>query len=76
MTMKYIVFTDEGLGLETPIIFPIWLNHRDVAVRLGLTVEKIVSAGFFNGNKCYGNSHSLDIPSREQDSLLITDIMV
>ena len=69
--IKYIM--QEG---GTPILFPEWLTHSDVARSLG---RDVVSAGFCHvggrdeyGNplfKCFGESVSLKVQSRgQQDS--------
>jgi hypothetical protein len=69
--IKYIM--QDG---DTPILFPEWLTHSDVARSLG---RDVISAGFCNvggrddyGNPlfhCYGKSVSMQLKSRgQQDS--------
>lgn len=78
--MKYIIIKDSGL--ETPIVFPNFLLHKDVAAN-----AVVVSAGecsfyseTFNDEgfirpkikvKVWGMSIGLNIPSRTEDSGLI-----
>lgn len=68
--MKYIIVKAGICELETPILFPDTMGHNEIANKLGLPV---VSAGFcvaqFNGNfYCYGQSVSLGIKSRDEDT--------
>jgi len=73
---KYIIFETPEL-LETPIVFPVWLEHSGVARALtGGDLSKVVSAGFVTVTPkrdygiqvdCFGRSESLDIDSRESD---------
>ena len=68
---KYIIFADE-VGGDTVIIFPITLQHGDVARMLRMDT---VSAGFVyftrTGVEAFGESLSLGKKSREEDSALI-----
>jgi len=64
MQGKYIVV--KAGGLETPIAFPEYLVHADVAKALGY---EVISAGFFyneDGFQCFGDSFSLKVKSRFQ----------
>jgi hypothetical protein len=76
--MKYIVFKE--LGEEKAIIFPSSLQHREVATKL-ISRNTIVSAGFINNRsldedvQCFGDSYTLNIESRPQDSQLINDLL-
>lgn len=82
---KYVVV--ENKGLESPIIFPEWITHKEIA-----RGQKVVSAGFlsiiatpkvlddtiFSSNdiqfECSGGSVSLDVQSRHDvDSKLLRD---
>ena len=69
--MKYI--RDKFYG---PIIFPNSLQHKDVAKALNLTP---VSAGFvmqrFGEVKCYGDSFTLNIKSKEEDTELLKEFL-
>ncbi len=86
MKFKYIVFEDP-YGLETPVIFPEWVDHGNV--RMG---GKVISAGFvtFIGTStpantittsnlieahCGGESVGLRVKSRPEDSLLIEKLI-
>ena len=67
--LKYIVVKKIG---ESIIVFPSSLNHQEIANRFADC--EIMSAGFvtIDGKiKCYGESVSLNIRSRETDSLLL-----
>jgi len=63
---------DQG-GLESPIIFPNFMQHVEVASRFS---GQVVSAGFVqlyveNGKlrvHAYGESHSLGLKARDRDS--------
>lgn len=77
--MKYIILQRHigDLIQETPVIFPKWLIHSDMAEvcrRLPeLRTAMIVAAGFWNPvTGCGGKSESLGVSSRgEQDTDLI-----
>ena len=65
---KYIIFEDNGL--EDIIVFSGLQKHDSIARRLGL---RPISAGFFVIDadgipKCYGESTSLKLESREEDT--------
>ena len=66
--LKYIIIKDR---FEVPIIFSALLNHKTVAGNLN-----VISAGFCtiesnNQVSCYGESVSLNIKSRKEDSSII-----
>lgn len=70
--MKYII--DE---LGGACIFPDYLIHKDVGRAF---TEAIVGAGFLSVDHrgracCYGESISLNIKSREEDSQLVTEFL-
>lgn len=79
--MKYIVtVTDDGK--EEIFIFPCSVPHNVMAESVARMKNKSyddwkrisrtpVSAGFIQGGKCVGNSESLRISSREQDTELL-----
>lgn len=71
--MKYIVYEQFG-GLEVVILFPQFLEHKDVAYVL-TSRTKLVSAGFvklINGEfHVSGKSTSLNLSSRPEDTDLI-----
>ncbi len=77
---KYIVaeIVSGGVAMETPIIFPSFIAHSDIARNL----HKVISAGFVeittSEGRCnvvdvvaFGESVSLNIKSRPKDSRLI-----
>ena len=74
---------DNG-GTPTPIIFPDWLNHKDVAQRLG-RYGPVTSAGFVAVGRderglgkatAYGRSESLNLPSNpEVDSKALSNVI-
>jgi hypothetical protein len=76
---KYIII--ESDLIETPIVFPVWLKHSDVAAGItGGDVSKVLSAGFVTvipmrdyviQVNCFGRSESLNVESKESDGLLI-----
>ena len=77
MKMKYLILDD---GYETPILFPEYKKHDDMSRKLG----KAISAGFVSfgprpegevGATCYGESVSLKIKSRPEDSGLISRLL-
>ncbi len=72
--MKYIVVLSDGF--EGPIMFPDYFTHKEVAGN-----RKVVSAGFcdFTADQdgtikgcAFGESTSLKLKSREEDSRLLT----
>lgn len=74
---KYIVaeVVSGGVAMETPIIFPSFIAHSDIARNL----HKVISAGFVQFTagddavdvQAFGESVSLNIKSRPRDSRLI-----
>ncbi len=67
MTTKYIVYTD-GDDMEKMVIFCGLERHAYRAIDLGT----VVSAGFIDGQyRCYGESGSLDVKSRDRDTDLL-----
>lgn len=81
--MKYIV-TKQPDGTEEIFIFPKAVHHKDMAeavgylkdhARDGSTWRRLerdpVSAGFVEGGKCVGNSESLMLSSRPEDTDLL-----
>ena len=58
MSVKYVMF--DVLGLESPVLFPEWMQHADVA--RGINAD-VLSAGFVSfgedGPQAYGESFSL-----------------
>lgn len=68
---KYITF-DNGT-IDTIVIFPEISQHRDI----DLLDSKILGAGFIemvNGSwKCYGESISLAVKSRPQDTIIANE---
>lgn len=80
--MKYIVTRNLGNGKEEIFIFPKSVNHDCMAEVLTHIKNQSwdrwdreprfpVSAGFTDGNTCYGRSESLDLDSRPQDKELL-----
>ena len=81
---KYIIaeVLSGGVAMETPIIFPSFIAHSDMAQSLG-SRDKLISAGFvqFTASKgtsyrfvnveAFGESVSLNIKSRSKDARLI-----
>lgn len=71
---KYIVI-DRDIGGYAMIIFPNFLTHAYMARKIGDN-NPIVSAGFINSNlKCYGDSTSLGLKSREEEDTQLATIM-
>lgn len=75
--LKYIVF--ENNGYEEFLIFNKTLSHEEVAKKL-CGKDSIKGAGFCSSDKvkgldvirCFGNSVSLNVKSRKEDSKLLT----
>jgi hypothetical protein len=75
------------MEMETPILFPAYIGHIDMARSLGITPDDVLAAGFVQiATKehlhcdlpfhvvevtAYGKSTSLGVESREEDSDLI-----
>lgn len=78
--MKYVVLADEEVG-EHMFIFPKCFDHDAFAevqsyIKTGGSnwtrqFRKPVSAGFTDGNRCYGRSESLNLDSRKEDTELL-----
>lgn len=72
--MKYII-VDNGQW-DAPVIFDEFTQHYAMAANIP---GKVIAAGFVrftpNGLECYGNSVSLKISSREEDSALINKML-
>lgn len=72
---KYILF--EINGLESPIVFSPWIEHD--RMRSKFPDNPVLSAGFvkIKDNKviCYGKSTSLNIQSKESDSIFFQDLI-
>ena len=66
MAMKYIMIDN-----MFPIIFPLHLNHCDIAQNYNVT-----SAGFIDSNgKIYGYSDSLNLYPNDKDQKIIDRIL-
>lgn len=59
--LKYIVINGNEM-----IIFPPTIQHKGIAGDMNVT-----SAGFIEGGRCYGQSDSLNISSKESDNRLL-----
>lgn len=81
--MKYIVTKQEN-GTEEIFIFPKSVHHKDMAEAVGFLkdrsgagsswkrlIREPISAGFVEGGKCLGNSESLMLASRTEDTALL-----
>ncbi len=75
---KYIIIMIEGC--ESPIVFPMWCKHSDIARALVGADGEVLSAGYVefygdeNGNAhcvTMGESTSLDLKPGEHDDKLI-----
>lgn len=78
MALKYICF-DNGMFDEI-VVFTDNNDHGNMCFRLGIEETDVISAGFVaytdDGKPyCYGNSHSLKVPSREEDTELLLRFM-
>jgi hypothetical protein len=83
--MKYIIIEVEkkdGTKIMVPVVFGEMLTHKDVYEGLNMTCTwrsyytdyqsiDIVSAGFYNGKHCFGESESLGVGSRNDDLKII-----
>lgn len=72
--MKYLVF--ERNSLEIPVIFPDWIEHREVLI----DDFNIISAGHCvfrepNSVVCFGKSIGLNVESRQEDSELLSRLL-
>jgi hypothetical protein len=72
------------MKMETPILFPAHVGHIDMARSLGIAPDDVLAAGFVEiyplrkyriKVKATGESTSLGIPSREEDSDLIRRVL-
>jgi len=76
--MKYIMINDRYMN-EVPVMFPMTIEHVDIGMQVADTKEKIISAGFVlpitmagkTTYRAFGESVSLDIKSRPEDSKII-----
>jgi len=78
--MKYVVVKPEG-SEEQIFIFPLDVDHDEFAEILSYIKQggrnwtrpfrKPVSAGFTDGVTCFGRSETLNLDSRQCDSLLL-----
>lgn len=71
--MKYIKYKHGPSGTLTQIvIFSELDTHRDMASKLSLKEDDVISAGFFTCSpesvQCYGDSYSLGVDSKKEDS--------
>ena len=82
--LKYITgdFPSDHGSITSGIIFHACLTHSAVAARMGVT--NVLGAGFFfveaddNGSmstKVYGDSNSLKVKSRPEDSYLLDKVL-
>ena len=64
-SMKYLNHKDLGIVIFSPAV-----THAQMAARLG---GQVASAGFVDveSQKCFGESVSLNLKSREEDTLLL-----
>ena len=73
---KYLIITAHGI--ETPIIFPSWIDHSHMAASFG-GKRVVVSAGqvkVAEGNvDVYGSSTSLEVRSRPEDEDIIRHLL-
>lgn len=79
--MKYVVVKAES-GIETLVIFPEYFSHDRFAevlshIRTGngrnwkREYREPISAGFTDGETCFGRSESLNLDSRLTDTILL-----
>lgn len=86
MTMKYIMLEYSSTGQVTktlPILFAKDIIHSDMAelvaeIRMFTNEShtcwmwpRVVSAGFYDGERCYGRSESLNLDSIETDTAIV-----
>lgn len=83
MKTKYVMFEDMK-GVEVPFLFPDYVTHKDFARHMMSVGCTYVSAGFVDIDvdqflqpiyRVYGESISLDLKSRPEDSKIINDMM-
>ena len=76
---KYIIF--RAGGMETPILFPATLQHRDVAEKFSEWKWESISAGFVDRDeasgkiRAFGESLTLMLKSRPEDTDLISVLL-
>lgn len=77
---KYIMI--EWMGIETPILFPAWVQHADIASAILRSRPgcSLISAGFFSVGdnqevSTFGHSQSLNLNSREEDARFIAKLL-
>jgi hypothetical protein len=74
---KYIVFNCDGI--ETPVVFPEHVIHKEVALKTEFENCKPISAALFDWNRgevvLEGESRSLGLRSRPQDAELIKKLL-
>ena len=69
---KYIMV--ELNGLETPIIFPAYIQHHEMAMNKTVVSAGFVSIGMINDKvevEAYGKSVSLRVQARPEDSEIL-----
>ena len=76
---KYIVIDVYGSRAELPVVFSELQKHADIANSFD-HVGKVISAGFVQISsdgyyQCYGDSYSLGIGSRDNDSKLLNKML-
>lgn len=86
MKWKYVIVT--SMGIESPIIFPEWMDHNRVA-----SEHNAISAGYVNIStgewvkteyggyndfdvSCHGHSVTLKVKAREEDAEIIKRMLV
>ena len=63
-------------GLPTPILFPEFIQHREIYNELKGVQDNLLSAGFCNGKgDVWGTSVSLGKSCREEDSIYIKKML-
>ena len=77
MELKYLIL--ECRGTESPVIFPNWIEHHEMAKG-----KKVLSAGFCRIKRgvednwkvtCWGKSQSLKVESQDEDHILIEHLL-
>jgi hypothetical protein len=79
--MKYIIF--KQLNEEFPVLFPSTIQHfaMEQAVTRQVPATRAISAGFVRTDyandcfKCYGDSMTLNLPSRTEDSAIVNTFL-
>jgi hypothetical protein len=74
LKVKYIIVVENGI--EMPLVFSELMTHANVAHPYH---DRVVSAGFCYSQDdqwtCYGDSFSLKIKSRPEDSTILTKFL-